>query len=87
MLSKLMADTWKRANNPWFGVETDMTSFAIDVHLEIVEEVESTQIAKPIMICLMKKCVARNFQIILKMLLRNQKLKIQAKSWMIQTIH
>ena len=36
MLSKLMADTWE-ANNPWFGVETDMTSFAIDVHLEIVE--------------------------------------------------
>ena len=29
MLSKLMADNWE-ANNPWFGVETDMTSFAID---------------------------------------------------------
>ena len=36
-LANLLAEVWEE-NNPWFGEDVDMTSFAIDVHQELVED-------------------------------------------------
>ena len=36
-LANLLAEVWEE-NNPWFGEDVDMTTFAIDVHQELVED-------------------------------------------------
>ena len=36
-LATLLAEVWEE-NNPWFGEDVDMTQYAIEIHLELVED-------------------------------------------------